>query len=97
MRILPWQLLGPAAFSSQRSALGRQLLAVGSPFRDVLECFHAIREGFLVVNLRFGERDGPLVGVFFHLMLLLFAVVLLLFALLRFEANFRFSLFGSYP
>ena len=34
-------------------------------------------------------------GALFHLVLLLFAGVLLLFALLRFEANFLFALFGS--
>ena len=49
-----------------------------------------------MVNLGFGERDSPLMDVFFHLVLLLFAVVLLLFAFLRFEPNFGFSLFGSY-
>jgi hypothetical protein len=38
-----------------------------------------------VVNLRFSEGDGPLVDVFFHPMLLLFAVLLLLFTFLRLD------------
>jgi len=37
------------------------------------------------LDLGFGEGDGPWVQVFFHPMLCLFAVVLLLFALLRFK------------
>ena len=48
-----------------------------------------------MVELGFGDRDGAFVMIFFHLVPLLFAIVLLLFSLLRFEANFRFSLFGS--
>ena len=48
-----------------------------------------------MVELGFGQQDGPFVVFFLHFVLLLFAGVLFLFALLRFEANFRFALFGS--
>ena len=60
-----------------------ELGGVGEPFL-------ARGEGLLVVEPGFRQCDGPFVVVFFHLMLLLFAGVLFLFALLRFEANFFF-------
>ena len=49
----------------------------------------------LVVELGFGEQNVPFMVFFRHLVLLLFASFLLARALLPFEANFLFALFGS--
>ena len=50
----------------------------------------ASSEDLLVIDPGLDEEDGPFFAFFCHLVILLFAVVFLLFALLRFEANFRF-------
>ena len=46
-------------------------------------------------HLGFGEQEVHFVILFRHLVLLLFAGVFLAYALLRFEPNFCFALFGS--
>ena len=73
----------------------RSILAEERRLSGVGEDLQAFSQGLLVVELGFGERDDPFVAVFFHFVLLLFAGVFFLFALLRFEANFGFALFGS--
>ena len=56
----------------------------------------AIQSGkLLVIDLGFGEQNLPGMVFFRHLVLLLFAGVVLFRALLRFEPNFYFPPFGS--
>ena len=48
-----------------------------------------------MIDFGFGEQNVPFVVFFRHVVLLLFASILLLRALLRFEANLFFLLGGS--
>ncbi len=55
----------------------------------------ASSEDLLVIDPGLDEDDGPFFAFFCHFVILLFAGVFLFRALLRFEANFHFALFGS--
>jgi hypothetical protein len=88
-------LRGCFGFDTDNPTLGGLFRLFGSD--SVLRCSDvAIQSGkLLVIDLGFGEQDLPGMVFFRHLVFLLFAVVVLLRALLRFEPNLDFPLFGS--
>ena len=55
----------------------------------------ASSEDLLMIDPGLDEEDGPFFAFFCHFVILLFARVFVFRALLRFEANVRFPLFGS--